>query len=61
MATSQAPPIRKDFEVRAIESSAPFPRDGIVDAISEVAMIARSQARAKPNPPHWEGAFEGAA
>ena len=58
MATSQAPAIRKDFEVRAIESSAPFPRDGIVDAISEVAR-SRGLKPAEPNPPHWEGAFEG--
>lgn len=58
MATSQAPAIRKDFEVRAIESSAPFPRDGIVEAITEVAR-ARGLKQAKPNPPHWEGAFEG--
>ena len=58
MATSQAPAIRKDFEVRAIESSAPFPRDGIVDAISEVAR-SRGLKAAEANPPHWEGAFEG--
>jgi hypothetical protein len=58
MATSQAPAIRKDFEVRAIESSAPFPRDGIVDAIAEVAR-SRGLKAAEANPPHWEGAFEG--
>jgi len=58
MATSQAPLIRKDFEVRAIESSAPFPRDGIVDAIAEVAR-SRGLKAAEANPPHWEGAFEG--
>jgi hypothetical protein len=58
MATSYAPGVRKDFEVRAIESSAPFPRDGIVDAITEVAR-SRGLKPAKPNPPHWEGAFEG--
>jgi hypothetical protein len=58
MATSQAPAIRKDFEVRAMESSAPFPRDGIVEAITEVAR-SRGLKQTKPNPPHWEGAFEG--
>jgi hypothetical protein len=58
MATSQAPAIRKDFEVRALESSAPFPRDGIVEAITEVAR-SRGLKFSKPNPPHWEGAFEG--
>jgi hypothetical protein len=58
MATSFAPAIRKDFEVRAIESSAPFPRDGIVDAITEVAR-SRGLKPSEPNPPHWEGAFEG--
>jgi hypothetical protein len=58
MATSYAPAIRKDFEVRALESSAPFPRDGIVEAITEVAR-SRGLKPAKANPPHWEGAFEG--
>jgi len=58
MATSQAPGIRKDFEVRAIESTAPFPRDGIVDAIAEVAR-SRGLKPSEANPPHWEGAFEG--
>ena len=57
MATSYAP-LRMDFEVRAIESSAPFPRDGIVAAISEVAR-SRGLKPAEANPPHWEGAFEG--
>ena len=36
MATSTAN-YRKDFDVRAIESSVPFPRDGIVEAIREIA------------------------
>jgi hypothetical protein len=58
MATSYSPAVRKDFEVRALESSAPFPRDGIVEAITEVAR-SRGLKPAKPNPPHWEGAFEG--
>lgn len=57
MATSYVP-IRKDFEVRAIESSAPFPRDGIVEAIGEVAR-SRGLKPEKANPPHWEGAFTG--
>ena len=58
MATSKAPAVRHDFEVRALESSAPFPRDGIVDAIGEVAR-SRGLKPAEANPPHWEGAFEG--
>jgi hypothetical protein len=49
---------RQDLVVRAIESSAPFPRDGIVAAIKEVAK-ARGLKPQQPNPPHWEGAFEG--
>jgi len=58
MATSYSPAVRKDFEIRALESSAPFPRDGIVEAITKVAR-SRGLKPAKPNPPHWEGAFEG--
>ena len=57
MATS-TPSFRKDFEVRAVESSAPFPREGIVAAIQEVAK-ARGLKPREANPPHWEGAFEG--
>jgi len=58
MATSYSPSVRKDFEIRALESSAPFPRDGIVEAITQVAR-SRGLKPAKANPPHWEGAFEG--
>jgi hypothetical protein len=57
MATSTIP-YRKDFNVRTIESSAPFPRDAIVDAIKEIAR-ARGLEPREPNPPHWEGAFAG--
>jgi len=57
MATS-SPSYRKDFDVRAIESSVPFPRDGIVTAIKEVAK-SRGLKPGGPNPPHWEGSFEG--
>ena len=57
MATSTAN-YRKDFDIRAIESSAPIPRDEIVDAIKEIA-VKRGLKPGKPNPPHWEGSFEG--
>ena len=57
MATS-TPIYRKDFDVRAVESSAPFPRDEIVDSIKKIAK-ARGLKPSEPNPPHWEGAFKG--
>ncbi|HEU4779868.1 MAG TPA: hypothetical protein VFS58_08310 [Steroidobacteraceae bacterium] len=57
MATSQVH-YRKDFVVRAVESSAPFPRDSIVDSIKEISKSRGLKPR-EPNPPHWEGAFAG--
>jgi hypothetical protein len=57
MATSY-PRYTKDFNIRAVESSAPIPRDKIVDAIRQVAK-ARGLRPQAANPPHWEGAFEG--
>jgi len=48
----------QDFIVRAIESAAPIPRDDIAEAIGQVAK-ARGLKPRKPNPPHWDGAFEG--
>ena len=57
MATSTAN-YRKDFDIRAIESSVPIPRDEIVDAIKEIA-VKRGLKPGKPNLPHWEGSFEG--
>jgi hypothetical protein len=57
MATSY-PRYTRDFNIRAIESSAPIPRDQIVDAISQVAK-ARGLKPHGANPPHWEAAFEG--
>jgi hypothetical protein len=57
MATSAAN-YRKDFDIRAIESSVPIPRDEIVDAIKEIA-VKRGLKPGKPNLPHWEGSFEG--
>jgi hypothetical protein len=57
MATS-TPLYRKDFVVRSIESSAPFPRDSIVDAIEEIVKSRGLEPRPS-NPPHWEGAFAG--
>lgn len=56
-ATSE-PRYSKDFNIRAVESSAPIPRAQIVDAISQVAK-ARGLKPRDANPPHWEGAFEG--
>ncbi|HYJ40937.1 MAG TPA: hypothetical protein VEW08_09115 [Steroidobacteraceae bacterium] len=47
-----------DFNIRAVESSAPIPRDQIVAAISQVAK-ARGLKPQEPNPPHWAGAFMG--
>jgi len=35
-----------------------MPRDQIVDAIRQVAKAPALKPR-DPNPPHWEGAFEG--
>jgi hypothetical protein len=57
MATSY-PKNGKDFSIRAIESSAPIPRDEIVDAIRQVAKSRGLKPR-DPNPPDWTGAFEG--
>ena len=57
MATSTAN-YRKDFDIRAIESSVPIPRDEIVEAIREIA-VKRGLEPGKPNLPHWEGSFEG--
>jgi hypothetical protein len=57
MGTS-TPTYRRDLEIHAVESSASFPRDGIVAAIKEVA-LGRGLEPDKPNPPHWEGGFKG--
>jgi hypothetical protein len=57
LATSY-PTYQKDFNIRAVESAAPIPRDEIVDAIKQVAK-ARGLKPQKANPPQWEGAFEG--
>jgi len=57
MGTSTVVP-RKDFAVRALESSNSFPRDMIVEAIVDVAKKHRFKKESS-NPPHWEGAFSG--
>ncbi len=57
MATS-TPIYRQDFNVRAVESAAPIPRDAIVDSIGKIARSRGLKPR-EPNPPYWEGAFEG--
>jgi hypothetical protein len=57
MATSY-PKESRDFNIRAIESATPIPRDQIVEAIRQVAK-ARGLKQQDPNPPHWEGAFKG--
>ncbi|HEY6126041.1 MAG TPA: hypothetical protein VIV63_15415 [Steroidobacteraceae bacterium] len=51
-------PVRKDFTVNSVESASAFPRDEIVEAIVDI-MRKRGFKRREPNPPHWEGAFEG--
>jgi hypothetical protein len=57
MGTSSAMP-RKDFAIRTIETSSPFPRDSIVKAIEEVAK--RNGLKSEgASPPHWEGSFKG--
>lgn len=56
MATSY--PKTQDFNIRAVESAVPFPREEIADAIGQVAK-ARGLKPQDPNPPHWEGAFKG--
>jgi len=57
MATSY-PRYSKALNIRAVESSAPIPRDQIVQAIRQVAK-ARGLEPSEPNPPHWEAAFQG--
>jgi hypothetical protein len=57
MATSY-PRYSRDFNIRAVESAAPIPREEIADAIRQVAK-ARGLKQQDPNPPHWEGAFKG--
>ena len=57
MATSY-PRYKRDFNIRAIESAAPIPRNEIAEAITQVAK-ARGLKQQPPNPPHWEGAFKG--
>ena len=50
--------MRKDFAVRMLESSAPLPRDGVVDVIEKIAK-ARGMKKRDANPPHWAGAYSG--
>jgi len=57
MGTSYPVP-RKDFAVRTIESSSPFPRDSIVEVIEEIAKK-RGLKRHNATSPDWEGAFSG--
>lgn len=57
MATSY-PRYNKDFKIQSVESSAPIPRDKIVEAIKQVAK-SRGLKPSEGNPPHWEGAFRG--
>jgi hypothetical protein len=47
-----------DFSVRAVESSAPFPRDDIVASIKQIAR-ARGLKQGEANPPYWQGSFRG--
>jgi hypothetical protein len=58
MGTSLAPQPRRDFAVRAIESSAPFPRDAIVDVIEKIAKKHGLKSEGA-SPPHWEASFKG--
>ena len=57
MGTSYPRP-RKDFAVRTIESSTPFPRDSIVKVVGDIAKKHGLEAE-RANAPHWEGAFSG--
>ncbi len=57
MGTSSIGP-RRDFAVRTVESSSPFPRDSIVEVIEEIAKK-RGLKRQNANAPHWDGAFSG--
>ncbi len=57
MAASNVLP-RKDFAVRAVESTAPFPRDDIGATIKQIALKRGLKLR-EPLPDFWQGAFEG--